>query len=132
MKGVIPLPDTGYIQIRAYASNAQIPLANVTVAVSSQDGTVIALRLTDRSGRIEAIPIPVPSREESLTPNPPEIPFTKVNLTARLQNYEQIFVYGLQVFSGVTTDQDIEMIPLSELPASRSQSESFNIPPQNL
>lgn len=132
MKGVIPLPDTGYIQIHAYASNAQIPLQNVTVTVSAQDGTVIALRLTDRSGRIEPIPVPVPSREESLTPNPPEIPFAKVNLTARLQDYEQVFIYGLQVFPGVTTDQDIELIPLAELPASRSQSESFDIPPQNL
>ena len=132
MKGVISLPDTGYIQIHAYAGNAQIPLQNVTVTVSAQDGTVIALRLSDRSGRIEPIPIPVPSREESLTPNPPEIPFTKVNLTARLQDYEQVFVYGLQVFPGVTTDQDLVMIPLSELPASRSQSESFDIPAQNL
>ena len=97
MKGVISLPDTGYIQIHAFTSNAQIPLQNVTVTVSAQDGTVIALRLTDRSGRIEPIPIPVPSREESLSPNPPQIPFTQVNLTARLQDYEQIFVYGLQV-----------------------------------
>ncbi len=132
MKGVIPLPDTGYIQIHAYTSNAQIPLQNVTVTVSAEDGTVIALRLTDRSGRIEPIPIPVPGREESLSPNPPEIPFTKVNLTARLQDYEQVFIYDLQVFSGITTDQDIELIPLSELPSSRSKSESFDTPPQNL
>lgn len=132
MKGVIPLPDTGYIQIHAYASNAQIPLQNVTVTISAKDGTVIALRLTDRSGRIEPIPISVPSREESLSPNPPEIPFTTVNLTARLQDYEQVFIYDLQVFSGVTTDQDIELIPLSELPSSRSRSESFGTPPQNL
>lgn len=132
MKGVISLPDTGYIQIHAYASNAQIPLQDVTVTVSSQDGTVIALRLTDRSGRIEPIPIPVPSRADSLSPNPPEIPFTPVNLTARLRDYEQVFIYGLQVFPGVTTDQDIELIPLAELPSSRSQSESFDTPPQNL
>lgn len=132
MKGVIPLPDTGYIQIHAYQSNAQIPLQNVSVTVSAQDGTVIALRLTDRSGRIEAIPIPVPDRAESQTPNPPERPFATVDLTARLQDYEQIFVTGLQVFADVTTDQNLVMIPLSELPSSRSQSESFDTSPQNL
>ena len=126
------MPDTGYIQIHAFASNAQIPLQNVTVTVSAQDGTVIALRLTDRSGRREPSPIPGPRLEESLSPNPAEIPFTQVNLTARLQDYEQVFVYGLQVFPGVTTDQDIVLIPLSELPSSRSQSESFDIPSQNL
>lgn len=126
------MPDIGYIQTHAYQSNAQLPLQNVTVTVSSPDGTVLALRLTDRSGRIEPIPIPVPERSESLTPDPSEIPFTTVNLTARLQDYEQIFVTGLQVFADVTTDQDLILIPLSELPSSRSQSETFDTPPQNL
>ncbi|MBE6917919.1 MAG: spore cortex-lytic protein [Ruminococcaceae bacterium] len=126
------MPDTGYIQTHAYQSNAQLPLQNVTVTVSSPDGTVIALRLTDRSGRIDPIPIPVPDRSESLTPDTPEIPFTTVNLTARLKDYEQIFITGLQVFADVTTDQNLMLIPLSELPSSRSQSESFDTPPQNL
>ena len=129
---MIPLPSTGYIQVRAYASNAQIPLENVSVAVTATDGTAIAMRLTDRSGRITPIPIPVPDRNESLEPSPPERPFAVVDLAARLKDYEQIFVEDLQVFAGVTTDQDLELIPLSELPASRSKSETFETPPQNL
>lgn len=129
---MIRLPSTGYIQVHAYASNAQIPLQDVTVRVSATDGTTIALRLTDRSGRIDPIPIPVPDREESLTPNPPERPFATVNLTARLQDYEQIFVDDVQVFADVTTDQDLELIPLSELPESRSKSETFLTSQQNL
>ena len=129
---MISLPSTGYIQVHAFESYAQIPLQDVTVSVSADDGTAIALRLTDRSGRIEPIPIPVPDREESLTPNPPERPFATVNLTARLKDYEQIFVDNIQVFSGVTTDQDLELIPLSELPASRSKSETFVTSQQNL
>lgn len=132
MKGVIPLPATGYIQVHAYASYAQIPLQDVTVSVSATDGTVIALRLTDRSGRIEPIPIPVPDRDESLSPNPGERPFATVNLAARRQDYEQIFVDNLQVFAGITTDQELSMIPLSELPASRSKSETFETSEQNL
>lgn len=132
MKGVIPLPAIGYIQVHAYASYAQIPLQDVTVSVSATDGTVIALRLTDRSGRIEPIPIPVPDRSESLSPNPGERPFATVNLAARRQDYEQIFIDNLQVFAGITTDQELAMIPLSELPASRSKSETFETSQQNL
>ena len=132
MKGVITLPSTGYIQVHAYTSYAQIPLQDVTVAVSAPDGTAIALRLTDRSGRVDPIPIPVPDREESLSPNPPERPFATVNITARLKDYEQIFVDDVQVFSGVTTDQDLELIPLSELPETRTQSETFITAQQNL
>ena len=118
--------------MHTYASYAQIPLQDVTISVSASDGTVIALRLTDRSGRIEPIPIPVPDRSESLSPNPGERPFATVNLTARRQDYEQIFVDNLQVFAGITTDQELAMIPLSELPASRSKSETFETSEQNL
>ena len=132
MKGVIPLPATGYIQVHAYASYAQIPLQDVTVTVSATDGTAIAMRLTDRSGRIVPIPIPVPDRSESLSPDPGERPFATVNLTARLQDYEQIFVDDVQVFADITTDQDLAMIPLSELPGSRNKSEVFNTSRQNL
>lgn len=126
------MPATGYIQVHAYASYAQIPLQDVSISVSAGDGTVIALRLTDRSGRIVPIEIPVPDREESLTPNPEERPFATVNLTARLKDYEQIFVDEIQVFAGVTTDQDLPMIPLSELPELRSKSELFETSRQNL
>ena len=129
---MISLPSTGYIQVHAFSSYAQIPLQDVSVSVSAADGTAIALRLTDRSGRIEPIAIPVPDRQESLTPNPPERPFATVNLSARLKDYEQIFVDNIQVFAGVTTDQDLELIPLSELPASRSKSETFVTSQQNL
>lgn len=129
---MIILPATGYIQVHAYASYAQIPLQDVTVTVSATDGTAIAMRLTDRSGRIDPIPIPVPNRSESLTPNPPERPFAVVNLTARRRDYEQIFIENLQVFADTTTDQNLPLIPLSELPESRNKSETFETSQQNL
>ena len=132
MKGVIQLPDTGYIQVSAYTSNARIPLQDVAVTVTSTDGTAIAMRLTDRSGRIQPIPIPVPNRSESLTPNSDELPFARVNLYARLAGYIQIENEDLQVFAGTTTDQNLEMIPLSELPGKWNQTEIFDTTRQNL
>ncbi len=129
---MIILPATGYIQVHAYASYAQIPLQDVTITVTATDGTAIAMRLTDRSGRIDPISIPVPDRAESLSPDPAERPFAVVNLIARLKDYEQIFVDDVQIFADVTTVQDLPMIPLSELPDSRSKSETFQTSQQNL
>lgn len=123
---------TGYIQVHAYTSYAQLPLQDVAVTVTAGDGTAIAMRLTDRSGKIQPIQIPVPDRSESLSPNPPEIPFTTVNLYARKKGYEQIENEGLQVFAGTVTNQNLEMIPLSELPGQWDKSEIFFTPPQNL
>lgn len=126
------MPDTGYIQVSAFTSKARFPLKDVAVSVTATDGTAIAMRLTDRNGRIEPIPIPVPNRAESLTPETGELPFARVNLYARLPGYIQIENEDLQVFAGTTTDQNLEMIPLSELPESWGEKELFVTPRQNL
>lgn len=132
MKGVIILPDTGYIQVYAYTSQARIPLKDVAVTVTALDGTAIAMRITDRNGKIDPIAIPVPNLSESQTQNPEEPPFARVNLYARLKNFVQIENEDLQVFANTTTDQNLEMIPLSELPDSWGEKELFLTPPQNL
>ena len=126
------MPSTGYIQVNAYAGRAELPLENVTVAVTASDGTALALRLTDRSGKITPIPIPTPDIIDSQSPGSPEIPFSIVNLHARLEGYEQITVESLQVFADTVTWQDLELIPLSELPESWDKAEVFPTPPQNL
>ena len=131
-KGVILLSARGYITVHAYTSFAQIPLQNVAITVTASDGTAIAMRLTDRNGQIVPIEVPVPDRSESLTPNPPERPFAVVNLYARLQGYEQIENENLQVFADTTTNQNLAMIPLSELPGKWNQTAIFDTPPQNL
>lgn len=126
------MPATGYIQVRAYTSTAQYPLKDVAITVTATDGTAIAMRLTDRNGRITPIEVPVPDKAESQEPNPGERPFTSVNLYARRQGYEQVESENLQVFADTTTIQNLEMIPLAELPAQWDQTAIFDTPPQNL
>ena len=132
VKGVDLLASIGYIQVRAYTSRAQFPLQDVAITITASDGTAIAMGLTDRSGRIQAIAIPVPDRSESLSPDPPERPYTAVNLYARKKGYEQIESENLQVFADTTTLQNLEMIPLAELPLGWDQTVIFDTPPQNL
>ena len=123
---------TGYITVHAYTSYAQLPLKDVAIAITAPDGTAIAMRLTNRNGQIDPIEIPVPARIASLSPGQSEAPFTAVNLYARLKGYEQIEVENLQVFADTTTNQNLEMIPLSELPGKWNQTEIFDTPRQNL
>ena len=123
---------TGYIQVRAYTSTARFPLENVAIAVTATDGTALAMRLTDRNGLIAPIELPVPDKSESQAPEAGEKPFTTVNLYARLKGYEQIEAENLQVFADTITNQNLEMIPLSEFPNQWYQTEIFNTPPQNL
>lgn len=126
------MPATGYIQVWAFTSRARYPLKDVAITVTATDGTAIAMRLTDRSGKIAPIEIPVPDRSESQQPDPGEIPYAKVNLYAHLRGYEQIKSENIQVFADTVTNQNLEMIPLSELPNQWDQSVLYDTPPQNL
>ena len=78
------------------------------------------------------VEIIVPDLSASQSPNTGVIPFATVNLYARLENFEQIEIENLQVFANTITDQDLKMIPLSELPQQWTKKEIFNTPIQNL
>ena len=129
---MILLSAVGYITVNAYTSYARLPLQDVAITVTATDGTAIAIRLTDRNGQIQPIEIPVPDRSASQSPDTGEIPYTVVNLYARLRGYEQIENENLQVFADTTTNQDLALIPLSELPGRWDKTEIFDTPPQNL
>ncbi len=133
MKGGGILSATGYIQVHAYTSYAQIPLQDVAVSITDASGAAVALRLTNRSGTLDVpVEIEVPDLSAGQSPNTGVIPFAVVNLYARLNNYEAIEIENLQVFPNSTTVQNLEMIPLSELPESFNKLEVFPTPPQNL
>lgn len=127
------LAATGYIQVHAYTSDAQIPLKDVAVTITDASGAAIAMRLTNRSGLLEGpVEISVPDRSASESPNTGIIPYAVVDLYARLENYEEIHVERLQIFAGTVTTQNLEMIPLSELPDKWNVAEIFDTPAQNL
>ena len=126
------MASTGYIQVHAYTSRARLPLEDVAITVTAEDGTAIGFRITDKNGKIRQIEVPVPDAAASQSPDTGEIPYTPVNLYARKKGFEMIESESLQVFPGTITDQDLQMIPLSELPESWNKAEIFVTPPQNL
>lgn len=127
------MSSIGYIQVHAYTSNAQIPLQDVAISITDSNGSAIALRLTNRSGQLDApIAITVPDLSASQTPDTGIIPFAVVNLFAKQTNYEEIEANNIQIFADTVTTQNLEMIPLSELPEYWNQVEIFNTPKQNL
>ena len=126
------MASTGYLTVHAYTSYAQLPLADVAISITAADGTAIALRVTDRNGQIRRVEIPVPDKSDSLSPGISNQPFTPINLYARLKGFEQEEYENIQIFADTTTNQNVELIPLSELPEKWNQTAIFNTPPQNL
>ena len=91
------------------------------------------MRLTNRSGQLDIpIPIAVPDLSTSLSPNTGVTPYTTVNLFAKLTDYEEIEANNVQIFADTVTTQNLEMIPLAELPDAWDQNVVYFTPPQNL
>ena len=126
------MPTIGYLQARAYTSNAQIPLRDVAVVVTATDQTAIAMRVTDRSGLIAPIEIPVPNLSESQEPGAGQKPYTLVNHVAYRDGFGPFESKDIQIFANTLTFQDLKMIPLSQLPVGQEDSMDVTTPPQNL
>lgn len=123
----------GYLQVHTYTSDALTPIRNATIKITDPQGDVLAMRLTDQSGKLETpVSIPVPDASESQSPDTGVIPFTQVNIYARAEDYEQIEVENVQLFADVVNEINLEMIPLSELPESWNRTEIMQVPTQNL
>ena len=128
------MASMGYLTARIYTSSAQLPIRDATVAVTQNSATgtkQLATRITDESGRIIPIAIPTPERQESLQPGT-VAPYTAVSLTVEYPGYERVLIEGVQVFSGILTEQAVELLPLEELPQVYNMTELIEIPSQEL
>ena len=125
------MPAFGYIQVKAYTSRAKLPVEDAAISVIDENGRLLGLRTTNSSGLTTPIRLEVPDAAQSQSPGDPK-PFVTVNLYARAEDYEQVLARGVQIFPDTLTTQELQFIPLSELPDSRNQVEVFDTPPQNL
>lgn len=125
---------TGFLIVRTYASNAQLPVTKALVTVSRMTGEgpqLLATRITDENGRIQPISIETPERNDSLTPGFPR-PFTDLELLVEHPDYDRVLIENLQIFPNVITQQDIVLLPRSELPEAYNLTELVEIPAQDL
>ncbi len=128
------MAENGILTVRTYTSAAQLPVegAVVTVTRPTDNGTrLLATRITDRSGMIDPISIAAPDRSQSLSAGTPT-PFTQVDITVDFPGYERILVENAQIFSGVVTQQELELIPIEERPNVWNMTEVFQVTAQPL
>ena len=125
------MPAYGYIQAKAYTSRAQLPVEDAAISVVDDAGKLLGLRTTNSSGLTTPIRLEVPDISQSQTPGMDK-PFVTVNLYARAEDYEQVLVRSVQVFPDTVTTQELQFVPLAELPGSWNRVEIFDTPPQNL
>lgn len=131
------MKNAGKLSVRVYASRAELPLEGATVMVTQQerDGRyrLLSVQVADSSGRVEPIIIPSPAREESIHPVAEGEPvFAVCSVWAEHPGYVMLQVNGVQVFPGVETVQEMELIPLAEGESSLQQRDVRDITAQSL
>lgn len=106
----------GYLVVNVSTARGAIPLRGATVTVMyDEDGntSIHSVLTTDMSGKTEKLELPAPSRELSESPGNIK-PYATYTVSAEKEGYYPVTNTGVPVFSGITSIQPIEMLPLAE------------------
>ena len=131
------MDDIGTLIIRVYTSRAQIPISGATVVVTHEGKggrrELLSLQVTDSSGAILPLQISTPLLGESTAPHTDgPVPFAICSVWAEHPGYAMLQVDGVQIFPGVETTQDMELIPLAEGQSSLQVRDLREITAQSL
>ena len=111
------MPQTGSLTVRAFTSQAQLPVAGATVIISgpSEDGrrNVLSIQTTDSSGATKPIQLEAPDLSLSESPGG-AAPFSDYALVVEHPDYYLATFEQLQVFPGVETVQNVPLVPLPQ------------------
>ena len=106
---------TGTLSVRVYASRAELPIEGATVVVTRRGqagrAELISVQITDSSGLIRPVEVTAPPVEESTAPDGGQ-PFAECDVWAEHPGYVMLQVDGVQIFRGVETIQDMELLPI--------------------
>ena len=125
----------GFIKVQTVTSRAEIPVAGATVTVSTlrPDGRreLLSVQRTDESGMTELVTVPTPELSNSLGPDRPR-GWTDVQIGASHPNYDGVVSRDVQIFPGVTTLQELILVPRGGMPTDLGETEDYTTPPQDL
>ena len=129
------MPATGFLQVQTLTSRAERPVAGATVTVSAArpggGRELLSLQRTDESGMTATIAVPTPELSNSLSPDRPR-GWTDVQIAAGHPNYDGVVSRDVQIFPGVTTLQELYLVPRGGMPTDPGRTEDYSTPPQGL
>ncbi len=109
-------PDVGYLIVNVSTARGAIPLAGASVTVmydEPDNDSVFAVLTTGSDGKTSKIELPAPPRSLSESPGNTK-PYATYTISAEKDGYYTVTDTPVPVFSGITSIQPIEMLPLAE------------------
>ncbi len=126
------MASIGTLQFRIFTSSANIPVENATVVVRLQDSPseLLAVLLTDESGQTPVLQVETQDRALGQTPEGTVEPWTGLSVHVEHPEYEQVQLNGIQVFPGILTVQNVQLLPLRRFDPQLDQQQQFDFTPQ--
>lgn len=123
----------GSLILQIYSAHMAIPIKDVSVTVTAATPSapiVIAHRITDESGLTVPIEFNTPDADLSTSPNNTR-GYVRSDIRLSRAGYYDVVIRDVQIFPGVESIQQMEMIPLPENIADRFPR-VFTVTPQSL
>lgn len=111
------MKGTGYLQVEVTTGDGAVPVPKAAVIVTQEIGGqsyLVTMKLTDRSGATDIIPLPAPLAELSEAPDPSERPFSEYNVTVYKKGFYTVPEVTVPIFDTVKSIQPVPLIPLAE------------------
>lgn len=111
------MKGTGYLQVEVTTGDGAVPVPKAAVIVMQEIGGqsyLVTMKLTDRSGATDIIPLPAPLAEFSEAPDPSERPFSEYNVTVYKKGFYTVPEVTVPIFDTVKSIQPVPLIPLAE------------------
>ena len=118
---------SGRLTVAVYTANGALPVEGVTVTVSgAEDGNrdILYTVTTDRSGRTPTLSLPAKPPSDSLTPGYDGRPYAVYDIRVVKDGYYVHENRAAPVFSGITSLQQAELIPLARYEGTEANPRS--------
>ena len=127
------MASSGTLVTRVFTGRGELPVEGASVAIvrpgTAGRNQLLSIQVSDRSGDTDPTRIDAPALENSQSPEG-ETPFALVDVWVSRQGYRTLIVENIQIFPGVTSVQELPLIPLPE--AGGREGDTVEITPQDL
>lgn len=105
---------SGRLQVQLYIGREARPVTNATVTIKKvTNGITIAESdfNVDNNGKTPHIKLETKDKDLSLKPTKDLVPYETYDIHVRSTGFKDIIVHGVEIFDGITTLQEIAMLP---------------------
>jgi len=108
---------SGTLITRVFTGRGELPIPGATISVVRREAggemDLLSVQVSDGGGDTPPVPIATPQHAQSQSPGQAR-PFSLVDVWVDRQGYELLIIQDVQIFPGVTSVQELPLIPLSE------------------